>query len=143
MLTTVNKRSGLHSRPMAVAQLNHDGAVYFLTDADSAKVDEIETDATVTVTFQSGSQFAAISGKAEVIDNRNLIGRMWKDTYKTWFPGGKDDPKLRLIRVEPDAAEYWDNAGTQGIKYALEAIRAFASGNRPKVDSEQHAKVNM
>jgi general stress protein 26 len=54
MLTTVNKRSGLHSRPMAVAQLNHDGAVYFMTDADSAKVDEIEADATVTVTFQSG-----------------------------------------------------------------------------------------
>jgi general stress protein 26 len=143
MFTTMGKRNGLHARPMAVAKLNRDGAVYFLTDADSAKVDEIEANSKVNVTFQSGSQFAAISGRAEIIDNRSLIARVWKDTYKTWFPGGQDDPKLRLIRVEPETAEYWDNAGAQGIKYALEAIRAFASGDRPQTDAKQHAKVKM
>jgi len=143
MLTTFNQRTGLHARPMAVARLNRDGAVYFLTDADSAKVDEIENNSKVTVTFQSGWQFAALSGKAEVIDNRSLIGRVWKESYKTWFPEGQDDPKLRLIRVEPESAEYWDSAGVHGVKYALEAIRAFASGDRPSVNSDQHAKIKM
>jgi general stress protein 26 len=143
MLTTLDKRNGLRARPMAVAKLNRDGAVYFLTDAGSPKVGEIENNSKVTVTFQSGWQFATLSGKAEIIDNRSLIGRVWKDSYKTWFPKGQDDPNLKLIRVEPQEAEYWDNAGTQGVKYAVEAIRAFVSGERPNVDPDQHAKVKM
>lgn len=143
MLTTLNKRNGLHARPMAVAKLNRDGAVYFLTDAGSGKIDEIESNSKVTVTFQSGSQFATLSGNAEIIDNRSLIGRVWNDTYKVWFPEGQDDPSLRLIRVEPQEAEYWNNAGAQGVKYALEAIRAFVSGDRPHIDSKVHAKVKM
>lgn len=143
MLTTVNKRNGLHARPMAVAKLNRDGAIYFLTDANSGKAGEIENDARVTVSFQSGSQFATVSGTAEIIDNRSLIGRVWQEAYKTWFPRGKDDPSLRLIRVEPSEAEYWNNAGAQGIKYTVEAIRAFISGDRPATDVDQHAKVSM
>jgi general stress protein 26 len=89
MLTTINKQNGLHARPMAVAKLNRDGAIYFVTDVNSAKIDEIGNNSKATVTFQSGSQFATVSGTAEIIDNRSLIGRAWKEAYKTWFPRRK------------------------------------------------------
>ena len=77
------------------------------------------------------------------VRRRALIERLWSEAWRVWFPGGKDDPSLCLIRVEAREAEYWDNAGTQGIKYVLEAVKAYAKGETPAVDNKQNAKVGL
>ena len=45
---------------------------------------------------------------------------------KLFFPEGKDDPKLRLIRVRAESAEYWDGPGT-AIGKALYLLVAAVS----------------
>jgi len=45
--------------------------------------------------------------------------------------------------VEAREGEYWDNAGTQGVKYVLEAVKAYAKGETPNVDAKQNAKVGL
>jgi general stress protein 26 len=97
----------------------------------------------VVITFQSSRQFAAVYGRAELVRDRNLIDQLWSEAWKVWFPEGKADPTLCLIRVDSREGEYWDNAGMQGVKYAFEAAKAYMQGRTPAPDEKQNAKVRL
>src|SRR6056297_1218206 len=57
MLTTKNPEGRLDSRPMAIAECTDAGKLWFVTDARSGKVAEIQQDHEVAVTMQSRNQF--------------------------------------------------------------------------------------
>src|SRR5690349_16114728 len=61
MLVTYPAGGLAHARPMAVAELRPDADTYFVTSIDSLKVEEIEANPSVTLTFQSTSKFASLS----------------------------------------------------------------------------------
>jgi general stress protein 26 len=143
MLVTRACDGGLHARPMAVAELRPDGDLYFVTSLQSPKVLEIEHDPLVTVTFQSSNQFAAVAGLARIERDRALIERLWSPAWKVWFPRGKDDPSLAVIRVDASEAEYWDHAGAQAITYAWEATKSLVQGRAPEPGPKQHAKLDL
>lgn len=145
MLVTRSEAGELRARPMAVADVQDDGTVWLLTDRHSGKIDEIAFDHHVSVTMQSSMKFVSISGMASTVDDRQKITELWNESWKTWFPGGKDDPSLVLIKVTGDSGEYWDNGGFAGIKYLIEAGIAYFKGTRPNVANDQriHGKVNL
>jgi general stress protein 26 len=143
MLVTRSGEGRSHARPLAVAEIRPDGDIFFATDIQSPKVAEIAANPDVLVTFQSGSQFATVSGRAEVVKDRALIEQLWSEAWKIWFPDGKGDPSLCLIRVDGSAGEYWDNAGAQGIKRAFETAKAYLKGKTPEIDEKQNAKVRL
>ena len=70
---------------------------------------------------------------------------LWRETWKTWFPKGQDDPDLALLRVTGDQGEYWDNSGASGIKYLIEAGKAYLNGKRPDLadDPTIHGSVKL
>lgn len=141
LVTTIANR--IHARPMTVVEAGEDGSVLLVTGVDTAKIDEIESNPDVTLTFQSTSKFASMRGQAQIINDRALIDAHWSEAWRAWFPKGKDDPSIRLIKIHGAEAEYWDTAGTNGIKYVFEAAKAYLSGTRPKLDQTQHAKVQL
>jgi general stress protein 26 len=143
MLTTLGDGESFHARPMAIARVEDDGRVWFLTAAQSGKVHEIEADSHVSVTTQDGeSAFAALSGRATLSADRRKIAELWREPFRAWFPGGKDDPSLELIMVQPIRGEYWDNTGTNRISYLWEAAKAYVSGSRPEIrEGKQHGAV--
>ncbi len=144
MLVTMAEDGSLRSRPMAIAGCEPAGPLYFVTNVDSPKVHELEHDDRVNVSLQGKTQFASISGTARVVQDRALVASMWKEQWKVWFPKGKDDPGLCMIAVEPHEAEYWDNAGTKGVRYLFDAVRAFVKGTTPQPNGpDQHAKVHL
>lgn len=114
MLTTTRADGRLVSRPLGTQEVEFDGDLWFATAADSAKVAEIGANPYVNVSYASTSAntFVSVSGRAEVLDDRARIEQMWSPAMKLFFPGGKDDPNLRLIRVNAETAEYWDGPGT-------------------------------
>jgi general stress protein 26 len=132
---------GEHARPMAVAGVDGPTVVWFATSDDSPKAEEVRRDSFASVTAQSGHKFVALSGRVELVRDRAKIDELWTEAWKVWFPKGKDDPALRLIRFTIDDAEYWDNAGVKGVRYALEAAKAYLKGETPTPDSEQHARI--
>jgi general stress protein 26 len=143
MLVTHSGDGESHARPMAVAELRPDVDAYFVTAIDSPKVAEIETNQNVTLTFQSSKQFATLSGRMSVVRDQALLDRLWKEPWKVWFPRGKSDPSLVLLKLDPEHGEYWDNTGIQGLKYAFRAAKAYAAGTTPATDREQSAKVPL
>ena len=145
ILATRTAEGHLRARPMALAEVEPDGTLWFLTDRHSGKVEELERDSHVVVTMQSRTKFVSLSGMASPVEDRQLVARLWKVEWQVWFPGGQDDPNLVLLRVDGDAGEYWDNSGTSGVKYLVEAGKALLTGTRPNVDGDPkiHGKVEL
>jgi general stress protein 26 len=145
MLVTRTAAGQLRSRPMAVAEVEESGALWFFTERDSAKMDEIARDPQVNVAMQSKLKFVSISGRATPSSDRRKIAELWDEAWKEWFPGGQDDPSLLLLRVDGEEGEYWDNSCASGIRYLIEAGKAYLAGTKPDVENDPgiHAKVGL
>lgn len=129
---------------MAIAELRADSDAYFVTSIDSPKVAEIKANPSVTLTFQSSNQYASLSGRATIVRDQALVDRLYKEDWKIWFPQGKTDPSISMLKFNAQHGEYWDNAGAQGLKFVFEAAKAYVKGERPKEDDQkQHAKVDL
>ena len=113
MLTTQREDGEFHSRPMATHDVDDDGSMWFFTYKDSNKVREIQQNDRVSLGFvDTGAEtYVAISGNAEVVDDQQKIDELWNDVLKTWFPNGKDDPNITLLKVTTHSGEYWDRPG--------------------------------
>ncbi len=133
----------IHARPMAIASLDSGMGAYLVTDINSIKVEEISANPHAVLTFQSSRKFASVRGELTVLRDQALVERMWKETWKVQFPGGKSDPNIALLKFTAHDGEYWDNAGMQGLKYVYDAAKAYLSGETPKTDEGQHAKVPL
>lgn len=145
MLITRTREDGLHARPMVIAHAEGDGSLWFVTPVDSGKVDEMLEDPRTSVTMQGGGRYLAASGQAQIVRDPAQIARLWKPTWKPWFPEGKDDPSLVLIHLATERAEYWDRAGAKGIAYVFEAAKAMAQGRRAGQGDRdsQHGDVRL
>ncbi|WP_337245931.1 pyridoxamine 5'-phosphate oxidase family protein [Luteimonas sp. gir] len=99
------------TRPMSIEQADDDGVLWFLSAADSHKNAEIQADPNVRLYLQASkhSGFLVLDGQATVSRDRDRIEALWSPIMKTWFTEGKDDPRITVIRVQPQAGYYWDN----------------------------------
>ncbi len=143
MLVSRRTDGSLDARPMHVAKASEAGEIWFASGRSSGKNAEIQADPNVSVTFQSKKQYVTLSGTAAIITDRSVVQSMWKEPWKVWFPGGPDDPEVTLIKVTPQRGEYWDNAGTEGLKYLVKAGVAYLSGDRPELGDDVNAKVSL
>lgn len=143
MLVSKDRNGNLHARPMAIADLRPDADAYFATSVQSPKVAEIESNPDVTITFQGSNQFATVTGTATIVSDRALIEKLWSEPWRVWFPGGKDDPSLVLIKFDAREGEYWDNSGLNGLRYAFEGLKAVITGDTPATDKNTHAKLRL
>lgn len=144
MLFTKTLHGGLRGRPMGLADVQEDGTLYFCASVNSEKVAELTANPEVAVGLQGKTQFASLSGIATVNRDRPTIERLWKESWKLWFPKGTSDPDLCLINFDPSEGEYWDNSGVEGVKFAINAALAYFSGERVQTSSDnQNSKVNL
>ena len=139
MLVTRARDGHMHARPMAIAEMRADADAYFVTSIDSPKVAEIYADADVLLTFQSAHQYAAIYGRVNVVRERALIDRLWKEPWKVWFPRGQSDPAIALLRFDADRGELWNDLGQLGVQYSFEGTKAYVSA--PPKDGRGHARL--
>ncbi len=110
MLTTTAPDGSLRSRPMATLKTPFEGDLWFFTRASSPKTEEIRDSDRVNVSYgaDDASRYLSISGTASVARDSDRIAKYWSGRLKSWFPDGKKDPDLALLRVRVDRAEYWD-----------------------------------
>ena len=144
MLVTQASHGTLRARPMALVKVDDGtGDIWFMTSIDSGKIDEIETNPEVNVTLQEQRRYLSLSGRASIVRSRAKIDELWSEEAKVYFPKGKEDPHLALIHVSPREGEYWDNQGAAGLRFLVEAVKAYVTGTTPKTDAAQHAAVPL
>lgn len=144
MLVSNDQAGRMHARPMAIADLRADADAYFATSIKSPKIAEIQNFPEVLLSFQSASQFASVVGTASLVKDRSLIDKLWSEEWRVWFPGGKDDPDLVLIKVDAREGEFWDNSGANGLSYVFEGLKAVIKGEKLQNDKGgAHAKIRL
>ena len=112
-----------HARPMT-AQYEHErGPIWFFTSTENALIPLLAERNRAIAAFASKGHdvFASIAGRLSVDKDRGVIDRLWNPYVAAWFEGGKDDPKLALLRLDPEEAEVWIDASSllAGVKILL------------------------
>jgi general stress protein 26 len=139
MLANWNGRE-LHARPMAAYVRREENAIYFLSDARHHKDEDIARYRKVCLAFADtgGQNYVSLAGHAEFSSDRNKIKELWGTPAKAWWDS-PDDPNIRVLRVTPDEAEYWE-APSKTVAYVKMAAAAL-TGQRP--DMGENRKVAM
>jgi len=143
MLVTSCQNGELRSRPMIIADLEGDAELWFVTSVASGKISEIAEQTQVNVALAGPRAFISMSGEASVIGDHRLRAKLWKESFRVWFPEGKDDPEITLIRVVPETVEFWDLEGKRGLRQAWEAARALIRRKTPEQVPGVHGPVQM
>jgi general stress protein 26 len=133
MLVTMDEEGELRSRPMHTHEIQEEGVLYFFTEEDSPKIHELDSHKKVNISYMDRDDqiYVSVSGNAYHIKDKNKIYELWTPYLKAWFPKGKDDPKICLLRVEITKAEYWDAPGNKMVQLAGMA-KAVISGEEYK-----------
>jgi len=121
----------LFSRPIAHVDVDNENNVWFFTDIESGKIDEIINNEQVNFSFanHSDNSYVSMSGAAEIINDPSLIDKKWTFFMKAWFPEGKEAKRLTLIKVIPDSVQYWDGSSSK-IVLLYDMAKALITGKK-------------
>lgn len=128
------------ARPLASNVERDNEAIFFLTDVNGLKDDQIERFPVVTLAYAdtSGYKFVSITGTAKVTNDRARIKDLWTPDNKAFWES-ENDPDIRLITVTPEDAEVWDSPGR--IVSAVKMLTAAVTG--AKVELGNNRKVAL
>jgi general stress protein 26 len=115
-----------HAQPMTGQILHEDderGAIWFFTSKETDLVRSMGESHAASLQFASKGHevFATLQGELIATNNRVIIDKLWNTFVAAWYEGGKDDPKLQLLRFEPHQAQIWlnENSLWAGVKLLL------------------------
>jgi general stress protein 26 len=115
MLTTRNADGTLVSRPMQTQARRAGTDLWFMTSVDSGKISDLIADPHVNLGYyKDGSrEYVSVSGLAHVTQDKSLIHQLYKADWKAWLGdeggdrnGGPNDPRIALIEVKAESANY-------------------------------------
>lgn len=141
--TNLKTDDGASCRPMSTQKVCDEGNIWFFSNADSDKNKEIEQNNNVQLFYSHPGKdsFMIVNGEAEIIFDRDMIDELWSPVLKAWFPGGKDDPNISIVKVKPSNAYYWDTDGNKMINF-LKMVASAATGKNLVEGNEGALSVN-
>jgi general stress protein 26 len=112
-----------HARPMTAQFENDRSPIWFFASTDNELVRSLPNGDRAIATFAAKGHelFATLHGRLSLDNDRAAIDRFWNRYVAAWFEGGKDDPKLALLRLDAEHAEIWldESSLLAGIKLLL------------------------
>ena len=130
----------IHSRPMGAVVRRQENAIYFFTDDRAHKDHEIRQypKGMSRICRPAPPEIRSVSGTAEIGRDQQKIVELWAVPAKVWWKT-PDNPHLRLIKVTPEQAEYWDAPGN--VISNLKVAFALVKGTYPAAG--KHEKVTL
>lgn len=120
MVTTVDERGSLGSRPLTVQRVTDEGDVLFVVARDADWV--LSTIDSINVAFvDPDSTWVSVAGRAEIVDDPALLDDLWSGALDAFFPDGRDG--AAILRVDADRWEYWAAPGKLAQLVKIAAAR--------------------
>ncbi len=129
MMVTMDEEGRFRSRPMRAVMQEFDGVLWFFTEAGSPKAAEVAQDERVLLTYADPRRqnYVSVAGTAELVRDREKQKQLWSEPLRTWFPSGAEDPRIALLKVTVDGAEYWDSPSSTMV-HAFGYLKAVTTG---------------
>lgn len=106
----------------AMAPIKAEGCkvVWFLTGVNSDKYQELTKNPNCTVYathLEDDANYLELRlwGRVELLNDANSRSTIWNDNYLCYFPGGKDDPALRVLKFTADSGTVQTQKGKEKI----------------------------
>lgn len=138
-------RPGYHARPMTAFREEETGTIWLFTRDDTDLARDAGTGSGESAMFHYGSKdqsvWACIHGTLSVVPrNPELIDKHWNPILAAWYPEGKDDPHMTLLRFNADDGRIWVSEGG-AFKFFYEVAKANITKTLP--DAGGVADVNL
>ena len=140
MFTTIDEEGHFVSRPMAQHLVEPDGDLWLFAERDSRVVAQLTANPHVGVTLSSSDTWVSIDGSAEMVEDQAKKEELWNTWVEAWLPGGKTDPNVVLIKVDPHTAEYWDTPGGRVASF-ISFVKSKVTGE--PYDGAEQARVEL
>jgi len=143
MLSTFTKGTNYpHSIPMSRQEVDDQGYIWFLFSAESDTYQHLQQNKEVSLTFADikSYEFLSINGTGEVSRDVARIDKYWNDMIAAWFEKGKEDPNIRILKITPGEAHYWDNKTNKLITFFKVAASAVTGS---KMDIGREGDLNI
>lgn len=122
-----NDASGqINSRVVEILEIGNDLTIRFMTDSRTRKALEIREGKTISLSFLSMTDrgYVTIGTAPKVSAEIALKQRIWKESLRTWFPNGSDDPHVIAVTCEPTWVELWSRMrGVAPAPLGLNSVR--------------------
>jgi general stress protein 26 len=145
MFTTRRPDGQLVSRPMATQTQAEGSDLWFVTDVDSNKLDELTFDPHVNLAYYNNRsrEWVSVSGTATISQDRQAIRKLYRPDWKAWFGdeggernGGPDDPRLALVLVDIESVVYLKVDKPKPV-VLFEVARAMVTGSPANLGTER------
>lgn len=145
MFTTRRPDGHLVSRPMATQTQAEGSDLWFVTDIESHKLDELEADPHVNLAYYRDRtrEWVSVSGTAIVSQDRRAIHELYRPDWKAWFgdeggarDGGPDDPRLALILVDVHSVTYLKVTKPRPV-VLFEVLKGMVTGSPPNIGAQR------
>lgn len=127
-----------HARPMTAQVEGDHGPIWFFTSKEQHLAQKLGQSGRAIATFTSKGHdvFATIHGTLSLDTDPANVDRLWNRYVAAWFEGGKNDPKIALLRLDAEKAEIWEDASS-----LLAGLKTFLGAGDPKQDFKDKAAV--
>lgn len=129
-----------HFQPMTAFVDREANEIWFYTYKDTDLARSLASHGRAAFIFQTRELQACIDGQLVEDRNPERLERHWSAHVAAWYPGGKDDPRLTMLRLDCTEAAVWlTEVGP--VRYAWEIARANATKRQP--DLGDRADLNF
>lgn len=148
LMTTRRPDGSLVSRPMATQQRSEGTDLWFVTNEETAKIDELEHDPHVNLGYYKNGtyEFVSVSGIARLSKDPAKIRELYQPSWRAWFGdeggarnGGPEDPRIVLVLIEAQSAVYMKARHGKAVTL-FQVVKGAVTGERPHVGT--HGDLN-
>lgn len=126
MFTTIDGDKPV-ARPFTIQEVEDGGDLWFLVSKQSSAVQQLAADPRAGVALSSNDSWVSLTGTARVVDSQERVDRYWSPVVEAWFPDGKEDPSVTVLKFSADGGEYWDTPGSR-VATAIAFVKAKVTG---------------
>ena len=143
MFTTRRPDGHLVSRPMQTQDRSDGADLWFVTNIESNKLDELAPAPHVNLAYYRDRtrEWVSVSGTARVTQDRAKIRELYSPDWRAWFgdeggarDGGPDDPRIALVLVDAHSVTYMKK-DQPAPAILFEVVKGIVTGKRPDVGS--------
>lgn len=136
MLGTPN--TDAHMQPMSPRVCLDDGLIFFYADntSDLGRA-VINEPGFVHLCHIENDYQACVKGYLITHDDRDTVERFWSPVVSAWFPDGKTDKKLMMLKFVPHDAALWASDKNM-LTFAYEVAKANIKDQKPNIGEKAH-----
>ncbi len=128
--------------PMSRQEVDEEGNIWYLFSAESNTHQNLLDNPKLSLQLShvGDYNFLSVNGIGEISSDKDRIEKYWNKFMEAWFEKGKEDPSIRVLKVIPKEAKYWDNKTNKLVTVFKVAVSAISGQS---LDIGREGKLNF